>query len=492
MRQSIIIIGSGLGGLAAGIRLAVAGHQVTILEQRDRPGGKAYTYQVGGYTFDSGPTIVTAPFLFDDLWHIAGRRREDYFTLQECKPYYRIFDYEGRYLEYSSDEEALIAQIRARNPDDVEGYKRFMASTKPIFDKGFVELADQPFLHFRDMLRVAPDLIKLRSYMSTYRYVASFIKDDFLRRCFSFHPLFIGGNPFDASSIYAMVDYLEREWGVHHAVGGTGAIVTAMARLFGELGGQLELNASVAEILVQGRRVTGVRMADGLVRRADTVVSNADVAYTYAQLIAPRHRKVYTDRALRRKKYSMSLVVIYLGLNRRYDDGDLVQHNVILGERYKGLLNDIFNRHRLAEDFSLYLYRPSHIDPSLAPEGGEALYILSPVPHMGANIDWSQVGPSYRDAIIGFLERRYMPDLRRHIVHEHMVDPRYYRDTLNNYMGSAFNMQPLLTQSAWFRPHNRSEEFANLYFVGGGTHPGAGLPGVLSSATIVEKLIGAP
>ncbi|MFV9504976.1 MAG: phytoene desaturase family protein [Oscillochloridaceae bacterium umkhey_bin13] len=491
MRRQIIIIGSGFGGLSAGIRLAARGHQVQILEQRDRPGGKASTYEAAGYTFDSGPTIITAPFLFDELWTLAGKRREDYFTLQECQPYYRIFDHEGRYFEYSSDDAFIERQIAARNPADVEGYRRFMASTRPIFEKGFVELADQPFLHFSDMLKVAPDLIKLRAYLSTYQYVSQYIKDDFLRRCFSFHPLFIGGNPFDSSAIYAMVDYLEREWGVHHAVGGTGAVIKAMVRLFEELGGTLELNAPVAEILVEGKRAIGVRMADGMVRRADTVISNADVAYTYQRLVAPRHRRLHSDANLRRKRYSMSLVVIYLGVNRRYDDGDLVQHNVILGDRYKGLLDDIFNRKRLANDFSLYLYRPSHVDTSLAPEGCEAMYVLSPVPNLGANVDWSETGPRYREAILSFLEENYLPGLRRHIVHEHMVDPRYYQDTLSNYLGAAFNLQPLLTQSAWFRPHNRAEELDELYFVGGGTHPGAGLPGVLSSAAIADKLIGA-
>ncbi|PDW02691.1 phytoene desaturase [Candidatus Viridilinea mediisalina] len=492
MRRKIIVIGSGFGGLSVAIRLAARGHQVSILEKRDKPGGRAYVYQTKGFTFDSGPTVVTAPFMFDDIWKAAGRRREDYFKLQPCDPYYRIFNHskQGRYLEYGDDEQALLEQIRSWNPRDVEGYKKFMATTQAIFEKGFVELADKPFLRFTDMLRVAPDLARMKSYMSTYSYVARFIKNDFLRRCFSFHPLFIGGNPFDASSIYAMVHYLEREWGVHHAVGGTGAIVTAMERLFKELGGRIEYNAEVDEILVEKRRAVGVRMLDGSERRADCIVSNADSAYTYHRLIAPRHRRVYTDRALARKKYSMSLVVIYLGINRRYDDTDLVQHNIVFGKRYKGLLHDIFNRRRLSRDFSLYIHRSSHADPNMAPAGCESLYILSPVPHMGSGVDWSQVGRGYRDTIIKFVEDHYMPNLSKHIVAEHMVDPRYYQNALNTYLGSGFSIQPILTQSAWFRPHNRSEDVDQLYFVGAGTHPGAGLPGVLSSAIIVENLIG--
>lgn len=491
MAQHIIIIGAGFGGLSAGIRLAANGHNVEIYEQSDQPGGKAAVIERDGYRFDAGPTVITAPFLFDELWRAAGRRREDYFELRPCKPYYRIFNHEGRHFDYSGDEAAILGEIARFNPADADGYRRFMASTQPIFQKGFVELADQPFLNFADMLRVAPDLIKLKSHLSTYQYVSQFIKDDFLRRCFSFHPLFIGGNPFDVSSIYAMIHYIEREWGVFYAVGGTGAIIRAMARLFTELGGKLHLGAPVDEILIAGREVAGVRLADGNVRHCDAVVSNADVAYTYNKLIAPRHRRVYTDLRLRLMRHSMSLAVIYIGTNRRYDDGSLLRHNIIFGERYKGLLADIFHRKQLADDFSLYLHIPSLDDPSFAPEGGESFYVLSPVPHLGAGIDWSLHAKPYRDAIVQFLEERYMPDLSKHIVVESMVDPRYFAERQNCYLGAAFAIEPTLVQSAWFRPHNQSEEFPNLYFVGAGTHPGAGVPGVISSAVIAENLIGA-
>ncbi len=491
MQQHISVIGAGFGGLSAAIRLAARGHRVEIFEKADQPGGKAYVIERNGYRFDAGPTVITAPFMFDDLWRVARRRREDYFELRPCQPYYRLFNKDGKHFDYSGDEEAIAQEIARFNPADVEGYRRFMASTRPIFEKGFLELADKPFLNIGDMLRVAPDLMRLQSYLSTYRYVSRFINDDFLRRCFSFHPLFIGGNPFDASSIYAMVHYLEREWGIHYAVGGTGAIVQAMARLFTELGGTLHLNSPVREIVIEGRRVIGVRLADGIVRRADAVVSNADVAYTYSNLVSPRHRRHFTDRRLRRKKYSMSLVVIYIGTRRRYDDGSLLRHNIIFGERYQGLLEDIFHHKRLADDFSLYVHIPSLNDPSFAPEGGESFYVLSPVPHLGAGIDWSVAARPYRDAIVRFLEERYMPGLSKNIVVETMVDPRHFARQQNAFLGSAFSLEPILTQSAWFRPHNRSEEFENLYFVGAGTHPGAGIPGVLSSAIIAEQLIGA-
>jgi phytoene desaturase len=489
MKKKIIVIGSGFGGLAAAIRLAAQGHQVEIFEKRDKLGGRAYVYELNGFKFDGGPTVITAPFLFDELFELAGKRREDYFQFTPCDPFYRIYNHQGRAFDYNGDEQFILSQIEQWNPTDKAGYQKFMQTTKAIFQKGFVELADQPFLTLWDMLKVAPDLIKLQSYLSVYNYAGQFVQDEFLRRCFSFHPLLVGGNPFDSPSIYAMIHYLEREWGIHYAMGGTGAIVAGMARLFAELGGQVHLNADVAEILVDNRRVTGIRLADGAIHRADDIVSNADVAFTYRYLIPEQHRRKYSNRKIERMKYSMSLFVIYFGTKRRYTDTGLAHHNIILGRRYKELLHDIFNKKTLADDFSLYLHMPTLTDSSIAPPGHEAFYVLSPVPHLEADIDWTQAAKPYRDAIMQFLEDNYLPDLQANIVAEHTIDPLHFQNTLNSYRGSAFSVQPILTQSAWFRPHNRSEDFANLYFVGAGTHPGAGLPGVLSSAKIAQKLI---
>jgi phytoene desaturase len=488
----IIVIGSGFGGLAAAIRFAAKGHEVDVYEKRDKLGGRAYVYEMNGFRFDGGPTVITAPFMFDDLWAAAGKRREDYFELVPCDPFYRIFDSSGRSFNYNSDENYILSQIESHNPADKAGYQRFMATTKDIFQKGFVELADKPFLKFTDMLKVAPDLIKMQSYRSVYGYVSQFVKDEFLRQCFTFHPLLIGGNPFDVPSIYAMIHYLEREWGIHYAMGGTGAIVAAMGKLFTELGGKIHLNTDVAEILVDEsnqRRVTGIRLADGVVRPADVVVSNADVAFTYRNLIPAHYRHTYTDQKIDRMKYSMSLFVIYFGTKRQYREHGLAHHNIILGKRYKGLLDDIFNRKFLANDFSLYLHMPSLTDPSVAPPGCESFYVLSPVPHLDSGVDWKQAAKPYRDAIMQFLEANYLPDLQENIVAEHYIDPLHFQNVLNSHKGAAFSLQPILTQSAWFRPHNRSEDFDNLYFVGAGTHPGAGLPGVLSSAIIAENLI---
>ena len=490
MKKNIIVIGSGFGGLATASRLLSQGHDVTIFEKRDKPGGRAYVYEIDGFKFDGGPTVITAPFMFDDIFAAAGKKREDYIEFVPCDPFYRIFDSDGESFDYNNDHEFTLGEIEKRNPTDKAGYEAFLKTTKAIFDKGFVELADKPFLKFTDMLKVAPDLIKLQSYKSVYKYVSQYIDDDFLRQCFSFHPLLVGGNPFDTTSIYAMIHYLEREWGVHYAMGGTGAIVNAMVQLIEEQGGTILLNSEVDEILVENGQAEGVRLKNGDVHKSDIVVSNSDVAFTYKNLIDKKHRKKYTDRKIERTKYSMSLFVIYFGTKKRYLDSGLAHHNIILGERYKGLLEDIFHKKHLADDFSLYLHMPTISDPSMAPEGGEGFYVLSPVPHLDSGTDWNEMGPKYKNAILDFLEENYLPDLKENIVAEHYIDPLHFRDTLNSYKGSAFSVEPLLTQSAWFRPHNRSEDVDDLYFVGAGTHPGAGLPGVLSSAKIAENLIG--
>lgn len=487
-QRKISVIGSGFGGLATAIRLAAKGHRVEIFEKRDKPGGRAYVYEVNGFKFDGGPTVITAPFMFDDLFALAGKKREDYITFVPCDPYYRIFDHQGKSFNYNHDQRFIFDQIDRWNPDDKEGYRKFMATTKDIFEKGFVELADKPFFSVMDMLKVAPDLIRLQSYLSVYQYVSQFIQDDFLRRTFSFHPLLVGGNPFDSPSIYSMIHYLEREWGIHYALGGTGAIVNALVTLFEELGGKLHLNAGVEEILIENQRAVGLRLENGETIRSDEIVSNADVAFTYHKLIPAQYRKKYTDKKLSRMKYSMSLFVIYFGTKKRYLDSGLAHHNIILSERYKDLLKDIFNKKVLAEDFSLYLHMPTITDNSIAPAGHESFYVLSPVPHLGSGIDWTTAAKPYRDAIMQFLEDNYLPGLQENLVAEHYIDPLHFKNTLNSYLGSGFSFQPTLTQSAWFRPHNRAENFDNLYFTGAGTHPGAGLPGVLSSAKIVSNL----
>ena len=494
--KTIVVIGSGFGGLAAAVRLAARGHSVTLLEKRDRPGGRAYVYQQDGFTFDGGPTVITAPWLIADLFRLAGRRLEDTVDLIPLDPFYRIFFPDGAAFDYSGDEAAMSRQVARLSafPSDVTGYRAFLRQTEPIFAKGFTELADKPFLRFSDMARIAPDLIRLGSYRSVYGFVSQYVQDERIRQVLSFHPLLVGGNPFQTTSIYALIHYLEREWGVWFARGGTGAIVDGLVALFQELGGQLALNAEVSEIEIAAGRAAGVRTQDGRRFPANVVVCNADVARTYQTLLPTLERRKYTDRRLAAMDYSMSLVVIYFGANRLYRGQDapaLAHHNIILGPRYRELLADIFSGTRLSDDLSLYLHMPTRTDPTLAPPGCEAFYVLAPVPHLGAPVDWDRAVRPFRDRVMRFLEDHYLPDLSRHLVTEHTIDPRHFRDDLNSYLGAAFSFAPVLTQSAWFRPHNRSEEVPNLYFVGAGTHPGAGLPGVLTSAKIADDLIAA-
>jgi phytoene desaturase len=494
--QRIVVIGSGFGGLAAAVRLASRGHDVTIVEKRDQPGGRAYVYRQDGFTFDGGPTVITAPWLIRDLFALSGRNADDYLTMVPVSPFYRIFFPDGSHFDYSGDEDAMIAEMRriGASEDDVAGYRDFVRMSKQIFAKGFTDLADVPFLTFKDMMAIAPDLVKLKSFLSVYDFVAQRVKEPRLRQALSFHPLLVGGNPFQTSSIYTLIHYLEREWGVWFAMGGTGSIVDALMKLFGELGGTIRYDSEVGEITLDRGRATGVRLNSGETLPADLVVCNGEVAAAYQGLLPAAARKKYTDQRLARMRYSMSLVVIYFGTDRQYRGGDgpaLAHHDIILGPRYRGLLDDIFNRKVLADDFSLYLHMPTLTDPSLAPPGCEAFYVLAPVPHLGGAVDWERAAKPYRDRIMGFLEDRYLPGLSKHLVTERMIDPRHFKDTLNSYLGSAFSVEPILTQSAWFRPHNRSEDVPNLYFVGAGTHPGAGLPGVLSSAVIVDDLIAA-
>ncbi len=489
-----IVIGSGFGGLATAVRLQRRGHNVLLLEKRDKPGGRAYVYEQNGFTFDGGPTVITAPWLIEELFEDAGRRTEDYVQMVPVDPFYRIFFHDGSHFDYNADHAQMAAQIGRFNPDDVPGYHEFVRRTEKIFDVGFTRLADEPFLKPWDMLKIIPDMVKLESYRTVYGFVSQFVRDERTRQVLSFHPLLVGGNPFQTTSIYTLIHFLERKWGVTFAKGGTGAVVAGLVRLFGELGGELRLNAEVQEIVVDERtgRATGVRQADGTLERAETVVCNGEVAFAYNKLLPGKLRKKWTDHKLARTRYSMSLVVIYFGTDRQYrgtDGPELKHHDIILGQRYKPLLDDIFTKKQLADDFSLYLHMPTLTDPSLAPPGCESFYVLSPVPHLGDGTNWQQAAKPYRDAIMRFLEERYLPNLSKHLVAEHMITPPHFHDTLNSYLGSAFSVEPILTQSAWFRPHNQSEEVPNLYFVGAGTHPGAGLPGVLSSARIAEKLI---
>ncbi len=457
---------------------------------RDKPGGRAYVYEDQGFTFDAGPTIITVPFVLRELAEVAGRSLDDYVTIVPCDPFYRILFPDGRQFNYYGENDRLEAEIARFNPEDVAGYRRFLAYSERIFDKAFTELAAHSFHNVWEMVKVAPDLIRLRAEQSVFRRVSSFIKDPALRQVFSFEPLLIGGNPLRSSAIYAMIHYLEKTWGVHFAMGGTGALVRGLVRLFEDIGGAVRLNSRVEEILIQNGHVQGVRLASGEVLSADVVVSNGDVANTYRKLIKPEHRRTWTDRRLERMRYAMSLFVIYFGTDRQYPH--LPHHTIVLGPRYEGLLGDIFDRKIVADDFSLYLHAPTRTDPSLAPPGCESFYVLSPVPHLGGGQDWDTIREDYADRILASLEKDHLvPNLRKHLVTKRIFTPKDFETQLDAYQGSAFQFEPVLTQSAYFRPHNKSEDVEGLYFVGAGTHPGAGLPGVISSAKVLEALAAA-
>jgi phytoene desaturase len=486
-RPHAIVIGSGFGGLAAAVRLGARGYRVTVLERLDAPGGRAYVFRQDGFTFDGGPTIVTAPFLLEELWQLCGKRLADDVDLRPISPFYRIRFHDGATFDYTGDAEAMRREVAKFRPADVAGYEAFMRASQEIYRVGFEQLGDVPFKSWTDMAKLAPQLLRLGSLRSVHGMVAKYIKDERLRTVLSFHPLLVGGNPFAASSIYSLICFLERRWGVHFAMGGTGSLVRGLVGLIEGQGSKVRCNTEVTEILVQDRAACGVRLSTGEVMHADIVVSNACAAFTYKTLLPARYRRRWTDAKIARGRYSMSLFVWYFGTKRRYDD--VAHHTILLGPRYKGLLRDIFQKKHLAEDFSLYLHRPTATDTSLAPEGCDAFYVLSPVPHLDSGTDWRAAAEPYRRKIARALAQSIMPGLEENIVSSHMMTPQDFSDRLLSHRGAAFGLEPILTQSAWFRPHNESEEIDRLYLVGAGTHPGAGLPGVLSSARVLDRVV---
>lgn len=487
--RRVAVVGSGFGGLAVAIRLQTAGFQTTLFERDAQPGGRARVFRQDGFTFDAGPTIITAPPCLEELFTEAGRSMRDYVTLVPVTPFYRLLWDDGVRFDYDGDPQHMRAQIAKRRPEDVAGYERFVRYAKRTYDAGYTDLVAQPFLRFADMVRAAPQLALLRADRSVYATVSRFVRDEHVRQALSFHTLLVGGNPFETSSIYTLIHHLERAGGVWFPLGGTGALVQALVKLFTELGGRLELNAPVEkiELLRNGRvthRVTTPRGAEVF----DLVVSNADLHHTYANLFRGERSARRTQRRLESLDWSMSLFVLYFGTNKLYRDV-IPHHTILFGPRYKGLLQDIFHGKDLPDDFSLYLHAPTVTDPSLAPEGCDAFYVLSPVPHLGnAPIDWKARAPEYADRILRYLEP-HLPGVRDHIATQRWFTPVDFRNELNAYQGAAFSCAPTLTQSAWFRPHNRDASIPGLYLVGAGTHPGAGVPGVVNSAKATAKVI---
>lgn len=485
------VVGSGFGGLSVAIRLQAAGVATTIFETRDQPGGCAYVYRDAGFTFDGGPTVITAPHCLEELFAAAGRTLSDYVELMPVLPFYRLHWSDGDEFDYVGDGDAMAAEIGRRNPGDAEGYRAFVEYSRKVFEIGYEQLVATPFLRFSDMIKVAPSLLRLRADRSVYRAVSRFVEDERTRQALSFHSLLVGGNPFETSAIYTLIHYLERKWGVFFPRGGTGALIGAMVKLFEELGGELRLSTPVEQVEVEdhaGKSVHRVTSSAGRAEPFDVVVSNANVHHTYDKLFRGQAGAAKRVRKLEKLDWSMSLFVLYFGTNRLYRD-QIAHHTVLFGPRYEELLTEIFRGHTLPGDFSLYLHAPTVTDPSLAPPGCDSFYVLSPVPHLGnAPIDWAAEGDAYADRILEALEG-VLPDVRKHVVTRRFITPQSFETDMNAYQGSAFSVAPTLTQSAYFRPHNRDPKIPGLYLVGAGTHPGAGVPGVVNSAKATAELM---
>jgi len=485
-----LVIGSGFGGLAAAVRLRARGYDVEVLEKLDGPGGRAYVHRRDGHVFDAGPTIITVPQLFEELWALAGRRLADDVQLVELDPFYRIRFPDGDHFDYSGDPQRMRAEIRRISPSDLPGFERFVAEADRCYSLGFDALGAKAFDTVGDLIKASPAIFKMRGWRSLHSMVAGHLKHPKLRIAMSLQSLLIGGNPFSVTCIYSLINSLERRFGVHWAIGGTGALVQGLVSLLQGQGGRIRYNAEVQRIEVEGGRATGVVLASGERLAADLVVSNADSAWTYRHLVAPEHRRHWTEQRITNGRYSMSLFVWYFGTNRRFED--VPHHMMLLGPRYEALLKDIFKNHVVADDFSLYLHRPTATDPGMAPAGCDTFYALAPVPHLDSGTDWVTQAEPFRRAIEQRLNETVMPGFAEHVTTSFVTTPLDFQERLLSYKGAAFGLEPLLMQSAWFRPHNRSEDVQGLYMVGASTHPGAGVPGVLMSAKALESVLPDP
>jgi len=523
-RPKAVVIGSGFGGLSLALRLQGLGFEVTVVEKLDKPGGRAYVREADGFRFDMGPTVITVPHFIEELFSISrdqnhlskpdypddildpkrrvmsgisgGPETSKYCEIVPVLPFYRIYFDDGSHFDYDGDPVRTREQIARIEPDDLEGYDRFHEDAEKIFKTGFLELGYTYFGDIASMLKVTPALFKLDAVRNLFRFASKYFKSDKLRQVFSFETLLVGGNPLKVPAIYSMIHFVEKTWGVHYVRGGTGALVTGLIKKFEELGGIVELNAEVSSIntieqgLFKKPKTTGVTLADGRTLNADVVCSNADYAHTYKQLVDKRHRSSNSDWSVDRKRYSMSLFVVYFGFKKPSVPLNLKHHNILLGPRYEELLTDIFDRKILADDFSQYLHLPTLTDPSMAPEGHHAAYTLVPVPNLKGDINWEVEGPRLMKTVLGYLEKRgFIPELMENLVHASFVDPRYFQDTLNSHLGNGFGVEPTLTQTAYFRPHNRCQDIENLYLVGANTQPGAGTPAVMMSAKITARTV---
>ena len=489
MGKRVAIIGAGFGGLAAGIRLASAGYEVEIYEKLDRPGGRGCGFEINGFQFDSGPAIIHTPEIFDRLFESAGKRRTDYVSFLPVFPSCRVFNQNGRYFDTSPDTAFTLTQIANWNPNDQQGYLDYIEAMQKIIDWGLASGDSKAFLHVTDLILAAPAIIRLRATSNVFKMVSRYIQDDFLRQVFSCETLMIGGNPYDTTCLSAALPFVGAEPELLYPSGGMVRLVNAMARLFAEIGGKIFLNCEVANLSLNGRMVKGLVTVDGAFHRADAVISDADLTYTKLRLFPSNLNGGWKTRNLEHLKYTPSLFVYNFGTSCRYDNSLLSHRNMILPINLSESMKRLFKEQALGDDLIISLSIPSRSDPSIAPEGCDNFSVMVPVPNLENPLEWETLGRLFRDRIVKFLEKNYLPGLGKNICAEHYLDPLYFRDTLNSYRGAAFAFQPALTRPGWFRPHNRSDDFENLYFVGAGTRPGAGLWGVLTSAEITTRLV---
>jgi phytoene desaturase len=485
-RPTAVIIGGGFGGIAAALRLRALGYETTLIERLAHLGGRAQVFEIDGFKHDAGPTVLTAPFLFDELFELFGKRTADYLTLLPLKPWYRFHFNDGSSFDYGGSQQDILSEIARVSPRDVPGYQNLIRHSRSVFDIAFRELSHQPFHHLRKMLDQIPLLLRLRADRSVWSLVSKHIAHPNLRQALSIQPLLIGGNPFETTSIYSLIHYLEQQWGVYYAVGGTGAVVSALTRLMQEQGVNIRHGTTVKRLVLEGRTARGVELESGERIMSDVIVSNADPMHLYRHMVDGRALSAATRLKLR-SSLSMGLFVMYFGTRRQYPS--IARHTIWMGARYRELLADIFHGRDLPNDFSLYIHRPTATDPSFAPDGCDSFYVLCPVPNASSNIDWSSATSELRARVIAALERTIMPGLSSAITAERTMNPNDFHSDYLSYCGTGFSVAPRFTQSAWFRFHNRSESVANLFLVGAGTHPGAGIPGVLCSAKVVETLV---
>ncbi len=482
-----VVVGSGFGGIASALRLKAKGYDVTLIERGDQLGGRARVFKQDGYQFDAGPTVITAPYLLHELFELFGKDPHQYIKLKRLDHWYQYRFADGRRFDYVADESQLFKNIAQFNPKDVEGFKKLLSLAERIFAKGFTELSDKPFFTMGSIFKHAPALMKLGFYNSVYKTVAHHMKDPSLRQVFTTQPLLVGGDPFKTTSIYLLILHLERLHGCHFSYGGTHGLISALETLMNEVGITIIKECTATKFIANGRKIQGVETDSHGTLSADLVVYNGDPAYAHHHLMDKSMRKDWPNVRLKTLKYSMSMCLYYFGTDKKYEDIPL--HTIIYGDTYKPLLNDIFHKQKLNLDLSLYLYRPTAIDSTLAPPHGDSFYVLAPVPNLLSGTDWSQEQAKVKERILDILDKRAMPGIRDHIATEKMLNPHYFQQDLLSQHGSAFSIQPIFSQSAYFRFHNRAKHLKGLYFAGAGTHPGAGVPGVLSSAKLIDNII---